>query len=464
MKPAIAIVGRPNVGKSTLFNRLTTSRDALVADRAGVTRDRQYGVLQHDDRSFFVIDTGGIGQADHDSQEVAGLMLEQSMLAAQEAVALIWVVDGRTGLTAVDESLAVDLRKLDKPIFVAVNKTEGYETLQLISDFYQFGMAHVFPISSKRGDGVDTLLAAVVATIKPVDDEEETVTGTVIGLLGRPNAGKSTLVNRLLGSTRMLTFDRPGTTRDSIKVPLKRHGKDYTLIDTAGVRRKSRVHDTIEKFSILKSLAVIDAAQIIILVLDATEGATEQDATLLGMVADSGKSVIIAMNKWDGMTQVDKKRVKALLAHKFSFIDYAEYHFISALHGTGVGDLLKTVNKIERSLALTVSTADITNLLAQAIAAHPPSMIQGRRVKLRYAHLGGTDPIRIIVHGNQIDKLPSAYKRYLANAYRKALKLVATTVLLDFKQGQNPFKDKKNTLTARQVSKRKRLIKHVKRR
>lgn len=465
MKPVIAIVGRPNVGKSTFFNRLTSTRDALVADRPGVTRDRQYGVAQHESRSFLIIDTGGIGEEDHDSEEVADLMTEQSMLAASEASVLVWIVDGRDGLTAVDEILSAEFRKLDKPIFLAVNKIEGYESEVAISDFYRLGIDSVWPISSKRGDGIANLLDAISEIIPDTtEDEDEELEGIAISVLGRPNVGKSTLVNRMIGEERVLTFDHPGTTRDSIKIPFEKNGKDYILIDTAGVRRKSKVHDMVEKFSILKSFEAIDAANIIVLVIDASEGVTDQDTTLLGMIEDSGKSLIIVVNKWDGMETSDKERVKDLLSRKFSFIDYAQYHFISALHGTGVGNIFKTINKIEKSLDINVSTSDMTDILEDAVAKHPPHMVQGRRIKLRYAHLGGTDPIRVIIHGNQTDKVPDAYKRYLASVFRKRLKLVGTNVLVDFKHGDNPFKGKKNVLTPRQVSKRRRLMKFVKKR
>lgn len=465
MKPVIAIVGRPNVGKSTFFNRLTSSRDALVADRPGVTRDRQYGVTHHASRTFLVIDTGGIGEEDHDSKEVAELMTEHSMLAASEASVLIWIVDGRAGLTNVDETLVEEFRKLNKPLFLAVNKIEGHEPDLATSEFYSLGIDSIFPISAKRGDGVTSLLDAIVEKIPDDnDDEHEEIEGLTISVLGRPNVGKSTLVNRMIGEERVLTFDHPGTTRDSIKVPFEKNGKDYVLIDTAGVRRKSKVHDVVEKFSVLKSFEAIDAAKIIILVVDASESVTEQDSTLLGMIEDSGKSVIIAVNKWDGMETSDKERVKSLLSRKFSFVDYAQYHFISALHGTGVGNLFKSINKIEKSLDINVSTSGMTDILEHAVAKHPPHMVQGRRIKLRYAHLGGTDPIRVIIHGNQTDKVPDAYKRYLASVFRKKLNLVGTNVLIELKHGDNPFKGKKNQLTQRQINKRKRLMKFVKKR
>ena len=465
MKPVIAIVGRPNVGKSTFFNRLTSSRDALVADRPGVTRDRQYGVCRYQDRALLIIDTGGIGEEDHDSKEVAELMTEQSMNAASEASVLVWIVDGRAGLTNIDDTLVEEFRRLNKPILLAVNKIEGHEPNFAVSEFHSLGIDNVFPISAKRGDGVNALLDAVTELIPESSTlEEDEPQGLTISVLGRPNVGKSTLVNRMIGEERVLTFDHPGTTRDSIRVPFERHGKDYVMIDTAGVRRKSKVHDEVEKFSVVKSFDAIEAAKIIILVVDASEGVTEQDSTLLGMIEDSGKSVIIAVNKWDGMEASNKERVKAQLSRKFSFVDYAQYHYISALHGTGVGNIFKSINKIEKSLDLDVSTSDMTDILEHAVAKHPPQMVQGRRIKLRYAHLGGTDPIRVIIHGNQTDKVPDAYKRYLAGVYRKRLKLVGTAVLIEFKHGSNPFKGKKNELTQRQINKRKRLMKFVKKR
>ncbi len=465
MKPVIAIVGRPNVGKSTFFNRLTSSRDALVADRPGVTRDRQYGYCHHESRTFLIIDTGGIGEEDHDSADVAELMTEQSMLAASEASVLVWIVDGRTGLTHVDETLVKEFRKLNKPIFLAINKLEGHEASQAISEFSRLGLDSVWPISSKRGDGVTNMLDAISETIPETESEiEEETNDLAISVLGRPNVGKSTLVNRMLGEERVITFDHPGTTRDSIQIPFQKNGKDYILIDTAGVRKKSKVHDVIEKFSILKSFEAIEAATIIILVIDATEGVTDQDSTLLGMIEDSGKSVIIAVNKLDGMEAADKERVKSGLDRKFIFVDYAVIHDISALHGTGVGNIFKSIDKIERSLNINVSTSDVTEILEYAVAKNPPQLVQNRRIKLRYAHIGGTNPIRIIIHGNQIDRVPNSYRRYLAKIFRTKLKLVGTNVLIDFKGGDNPYKDKKNVLTDRQVAKKRRLMKFVKKR
>ena len=390
-------------------------------------------------------------------------MIEQSTLATNEASVLIWIVDGRAGLTYVDVTLAEEFRKLDKPVFLAVNKIEGHEPNFAVSEFYSLGMDSVWPVSAKRGDGVVKLLDAVTEIIPDtIDHETDKSEDLTISVLGRPNVGKSTLVNRMIGEDRVLTFDHPGTTRDSIKIPFKKNGKDYILIDTAGIRRKSKVHDVVEKFSILKSFDAIEAAKIVILVIDASEGVTEQDSTLLGMIEDSGKSVIIAVNKWDGMEMSDKERVKSQISRKFSFIDYAQYHYISALHGTGVGNLFKSIGKISRSLNINISTSDMTDFLQEAVSRHPPQIVRGRRIKLRYAHLGGTNPIRVIIHGNQTENIPDSYKRYLAKVFRKRLNLTGSAVLIEFKRGENPYQGRKNILHRRQVNKRKRLMKHVK--
>lgn len=464
MKPCIAIVGRPNVGKSTLFNRLTKSRDALVADRPGVTRDRQFGITHHADRSFLVVDTGGMGEDNHDSQELASLMTKQTIQAATKASLLIWVMDGQAGLTAVDEQLANGFRRLNKPLFLAVNKLEGRSDDSMLNDFFQLGIEPIFLISSKRGDGVAALMDSV-ATELPVDQAEEDNEkdkSLVLALLGRPNVGKSTLVNRILGEYRVLTFDYPGTTRDSIRIPFERNGKSFSIIDTAGVRRKSRIDDTVEKFSVIKSLDAITQARIMIIVIDATEGVTEQDASLLSMIEQSGKPIIIAINKWDGINDDDKRKVKAQIERKFVFADYAEYQMISALHGTGVGNIFKTITRIEKSLTLSVNTADLTCILEDAVNTNPPMMIRGRRIKLRYAHLGGHDPVRIIIHGNQTERIPQHYTRYLAKVFRKALQLVATPVIIIYKHGDNPYKGRKNKLASRQENKRKRMMRYVK--
>ncbi|MEE9575526.1 MAG: ribosome biogenesis GTPase Der, partial [Gammaproteobacteria bacterium] len=333
MKSVIAIVGRPNVGKSTLFNFLTKSRDALVADRPGVTRDRQYGFGNHQGREFILVDTGGLGRNDKDSENISNLISDQSLLAIEEADALIWLVDGREGLTSEDEHLAEKLRPMCDRIFLTANKTEGLNADIVLSDFYRLGFGDPFAISAKRGAGVRQLMDEIIKQL-PVEseDEDQTKYGLRITVLGRPNVGKSTLTNRILGEERMLTFNQPGTTRDSIAIPFERDGTPYTLIDTAGIRRRSKIDDAIEKFSVVKALQAIDNTQIVILVLDAHEAITEQDATLLGLIVNSGKALIIAINKWDGLELSHKNRIKAQLDRKLGFIDYACIHFISALH------------------------------------------------------------------------------------------------------------------------------------
>jgi GTP-binding protein len=464
MKSVIAIVGRPNVGKSTLFNRITRSRNALVADRPGITRDRQYGPARYAGRSFLLIDTGGLGENKHDSEQVADLMEEQSLLATKEADIVLWLVDGRAGLSAIDETLAGVLRPLHKQIYLVINKTEGMDTDMASIEFHSLGMGDPWPVSAKQGHGIDDLLDDVVSSLT----EEETVTedesegGLKITVIGKPNVGKSTLVNRMLGEERMLTFDQPGTTRDSIVIPFERANKPYTLIDTAGVRRKARVTDKIEKFSIIKSIQAIDFSNIVILVVDAHEGVTEQDASLLGMVVDSGKSLIIAVNKWDGLDQSARTRVRGQIERKFGFVDYACNHFISALHGSGVGNIFDSIDHIGRTLERDISTSEMTSFLYNATEAHPPPMVHGRRIKLRYAHFGGHNPIRIIIHGNQPEQVPESYRRYLAKSLRNQMHLEGTPVMIEFKRGDNPFKGKKNILTQRQINKRKRMLRHVK--
>jgi len=463
MKSVIAIVGRPNVGKSTLFNFLTRSRNALVADRPGVTRDRQYGFGSYQGHEFILVDTGGLGRNDKDSKNISNLISDQSLRAIEEADVLIWLVDGREGLTAEDEHLAKILRPMCDNIFLSANKTEGLNTDIVLSDFHRFGFNEPSAISAKRGDGINHLMDEVIKQL-PVDSDKEGLSehGLRITVLGRPNVGKSTLTNRILGEERMLIFDQPGTTRDSIAIPFERDGKPYTLIDTAGIRRRSKINDAIEKFSVVKSLQAIDSTQIVVLVLDAHEAVTEQDATLLGLIVDSGKALIIAVNKWDGLEISQRTRIKAQLDRKLGFIDYACVHFISALHGSGVGKLFVSINKISKSISIDPSASKVTAILQEATQAHSPPLVHGRRIKLRYAHIGGHDPIRIIVHGNQTNRVPESYRRYLANQMRKQLKLVGAPVLIEFKQGENPYKNKKNILTNRQIEKRRRLMRHVK--
>lgn len=465
MKPVIAIIGRPNVGKSTLFNRLTGSRAALVADEPGVTRDRQYGHGTFNERTFILVDTGGLEDGSMADPVLAGIVSKQSLQAAREADAVIWVVDGRDGLTIADEKLAQQLRPVCKRLYLAVNKTEGVDAAMATVEFHALGIEQVHAVSAQRGSGLNSLFSSIFAELPEPEPVMEPDTGPErlsITVVGRPNVGKSTLVNRILGEERMLTFDQPGTTRDSIAIPFERHGHAYTLIDTAGVRRRARIHNQVEKISIIKTLQAIEASQIVILVIDAHDAVTDQDASLLGLAIDSGKALIIAANKWDGLETSERNRIRDMLDRKLGFIDYACIHYLSALHGSGVGKLFDSTDRIGKSIKVAPSASRLTGILQTLTTQHAPPLVRGRRIKLKLAHLGGHNPLRIIIHGNQTGAVPADYQRYLANHFRKALKLTGTPVFIEFRQGANPYKDKKNILTGRQQAKRKRLLKYVK--
>ncbi len=442
MKPVIALVGRPNVGKSTLFNRLTKTRDALVADMPGVTRDRQYGDGIVGDRPYIVIDTGGLSGED---EGVDSLMQSQVYLAMQEASIILFLVDGRGGLTGHDQTIAQHLRSLGKEIIVLVNKAEGMNEDVVEADFYSLGLGQPYAVSASHGDGIAPLMEELLSEIPmPAEDESEEdsyeKSGIKLAIVGRPNVGKSTLINRLMGEERVVAFDLPGTTRDSIFIPFERDGQRYTFIDTAGVRRRSRVKETIEKFSIIKALQAIESAHVVILMLDAHEGITDQDLHLLSYVLDTGRALIIAINKWDGMTKDAREFVKEQLERRLPFLDYAKYHYISALHGSGVGLLYDSVDKAYDSAMKRHQSAKLTALLTDAVKMHQPPLARGRRIKLSYAHQGGQNPPVIVIHGNQTEHIPESYKRYLMNSFRKWLKLEATPIRLQFKNSSNPYR------------------------
>lgn len=456
----IAIVGRPNVGKSTLFNELTRTRNALVVDLPGVTRDRQYGEGRVSDRPFIVIDTGGLAEKDN---AVLSLMAEQSWQAVNEADIVLFMVDARSGLTNGDEIIAKELRKRSKPVQLVINKIDGLNSEVAFLDFYQLGLGgEPIAIAASHGRGVHSLIEQVLekfpmeATLE--DNEEFNSQGIKISIVGRPNVGKSTLVNRMLGEERVLVFDEPGTTRDSIYIPFERHQQKYTLIDTAGVRKKARVHETVEKFSVIKTLQAIEVSNVCILIMDAREGITDQDLGLIGFIIEAGRSLVIAFNKWDNLPIEQRNSIKKELEYRLSFANFAKVHFISALHGTGVGNLFTSIQKAYTSATKELSTGKLTKILEKTQLEHAPPMVHGRRIKLRYAHAGGHNPPIIVIHGNQTEHIPETYRRYLINSFRKHLKLEGTPIRIEFKTSENPYAGRKNTLTPRQAYKRKRLI------
>ena len=460
-KPVIALVGRPNVGKSTLFNRLTRSRDALVADLPGLTRDRKYGTGKMGNHPYIVVDTGGLSG---DDVGIDGAMAEQTLQAVAEADVTLLLVDGRSGLTPTDEGVAKYLREQGKQTFLVVNKVDGVDPDMALSDFYKLGFDNPIPISASHGRGVHSMVDEVLSALPqpPETEEDEEEQGIKVAVVGRPNVGKSTLSNRILGEDRLVVYDHPGTTRDSISIPFERDGQQYTLIDTAGVRRKGKIKEAIEKFSVVKTLQALEDAHVVVVVLDAQQGITDQDASLLGLVLESGRAVVIAINKWDNLSADQRDKTRETLSRKLDFIDYAKIHLISALHGTGVGDLFGSINTAYRSAMRDLKTPVLTRILEDAVMAHQPPMVGNSRIKLRYAHQGGKNPPIIVVHGNRVDKLPAAYTRYLINTFRKVLKLKGTPIRIEYKSGDNPFKDKKNNLTPRQQHKRKRAMKHYK--
>lgn len=465
MLPVIALVGRPNVGKSTLFNYLTRSRDALVADYPGLTRDRQYGLVNRDEHAFFVVDTGGIND---DSDAINLLAMKQVQQALNEAGVILFLLDAREGLNPEDASIANQLRKLGKPIIPVLNKVDGINPELVSGDFQGLGLGVPVEIAATHGRGIGDLLDETLRHLSMRQSESDALDanlpeqGIKIAVVGRPNVGKSTLVNRILGEERVVVFDQPGTTRDSVYIPFTRNNKNYTLIDTAGVRRRARVSETIEKFSIVKTLQAIQDAHVVIYLIDASEGVTEQDASLLGMVLETGRALLIGLNKWDGLSPEQRNTVRRQLDVRLSFLDFAEKHVLSALHGTGVGSLFDRVDVVYESASRNISTSLLTRLLQEAVATHQPSLVSGRRIKLKYAHQGGQKPPVIVIHGNQTADLPSAYKRYLTNFFREKLGLQGTPIRLEFPVSNNPYKDRRNTLTPRQVQKRRRLMRHVK--
>jgi GTP-binding protein len=461
MLPVIALVGRPNVGKSTLFNRLTRSRDALVADQPGLTRDRQYGVGRLGNRPYVVVDTGGISG---EEEGVDLLMVQQVQAAIGEADHVFFLLDGKSGCTGGDELIAEQLRRTGKPITPVINKSENIDRDLAGVDFYTLGLGEPVPISAAHGRGVKNLINDILKTLpEPEGEPEESrEKGVQIAVVGRPNVGKSTLVNRMLGEERVVAFDQPGTTRDSVFISFTHDDKPYTLIDTAGVRRRSRINEVIEKFSVIKTLQAIEQANVVMLVLDAHQGVSEQDATLAGHILESGRALVVVINKWDGLESDQRDFVKEELDRKLPFLDFATKRFISALHGSGVGKLYEAIDSAYNNAVRKLSTPELTRILEWTVQEHQPPMVHGRRIKLRYAHQGGQNPPIIVIHGNQTDAVPPTYKRYLVNRFRQVLELHGTPIRLEFRSGDNPYEGRKNKLTDRQIRKRQRLKKYVK--
>ncbi|WP_406038184.1 ribosome biogenesis GTPase Der [Succinimonas sp.] len=540
MTKVVALVGRPNVGKSTLFNRLTKTRDALVADFPGLTRDRKYGRAMYQDHEYILIDTGGI---DGSEEGIETHMAEQSLLAIDEADLVLFLVDAKNGLSAGDYMIADYVRKQDKKVTVVANKIDGMDPDVVVGEFYALGLSgEIYPIAAEHGRGVGVLLDEVVAPVLedeaekprfevgPFDDPEalewekgfdfldnvpvdkeaggfnwyewkqrhkpgnQDAAGNEAGnttgndakdaasdknadetpdtvpfadlpvkfaIVGRPNVGKSTLTNRMLGEDRVVVYDEPGTTRDSIYIPLDRDRDHYIVIDTAGVRKRKKVNLAVEKFSVVKTLQAIEDCNVALLVIDANAGVTDQDLSLLSFIIQSGRALVIAVNKWDGLSQEVKEKIKTELNLRLGFVDFAEVHFISALHGTGVGNLFDSIKRAYASATTRVGTSKLNRILEMAVRQLEPPMSAGRRIKLKYAHAGGYNPPRIIIHGNKTRDLTDSYKRYLTNYFRESLKIVGTPVSLEFHEGDNPFENKKNKLTQSQIRAKRRLMKFV---
>ncbi|MBT3136872.1 ribosome biogenesis GTPase Der [Alteromonas sp. ALT199] len=474
MLPVVALVGRPNVGKSTLFNRLTNTRDALVADYPGLTRDRKYGQAKFEKRQFIVVDTGGITG---DEEGIDAEMAQQSLLAIEEADVVLFLVDARAGLLPADQGIADHLRRINKKVFVVANKVDGIDGDSESAEFYSLGLGEIKQIAAAHGRGISQLLQD---SLKPLEldfpdmeivdeepeEEEDAETQRQrlqelpikLAIVGKPNVGKSTLTNRILGEERVVVFDMPGTTRDSVYIPMERDEREYVLIDTAGVRKRRKISEAVEKFSIVKTLQAIEEANVVLLVIDAREGITDQDLSLLGFVLNSGRSLVVAVNKWDGLSTDVKDDIKREMDRRLGFIDFARIHFISALHGSGVGNLFESVQEAYMSATKRINTALLTQIMEMAQDDHQPPLVRGRRVKMKYAHAGGYNPPVIVIHGNQVDDLPNSYKRFLMNYFRKALEIMGTPIKIEFREGNNPFEGKKANLTLAQQRKRRRMM------
>lgn len=442
MKPVIALIGRPNVGKSTLFNRLTRSRDALVADLPGLTRDRHYGEGRVGERPFLVIDTGGFEPVAKEG--IMHEMAKQTKQAVAEADVVIFIVDGRQGLTPHDKTITDFLRKSGRSVMLVVNKAEGMKYTTVTADFYELGMGDPYVISAAHGDGVaDLVEEALNIAFAQRPPEEETPASNdrsiKLAIVGRPNVGKSTLVNTLLGEERVIAFDLPGTTRDSIEIPFERDGKHYTLIDTAGIRRRGKVFEAIEKFSVVKTLQSISEANVVLLLLDAQQDISEQDAHIAGFILESGRALVIGVNKWDGLTTDRRDAIKMDLERKLNFLSFAKTHFVSALKSSGIGPMMKSVDSAYAAAMTNLSTPKLTRALIEAVEHQQPRRKGSIRPKLRYAHQGGMNPPIVVIHGNALEAIDANYKRFLEKHFRETFSLVGTPLRIEFRSGKNPF-------------------------
>ncbi len=455
MLPVVALVGRPNVGKSTLFNQLTRTRDALVADYPGLTRDRLYGFAQLDDTGALIIDTGGLTG---ERAELDVSMARQVELAVAEAQVVVLIVEGPAGLTAGDDAIARQLRRAGKPVVVAVNKTEGQSPEVAAAEFHALGLGDPVAIAAVSGQRIAALVERVTALLPAREAVAAPVhEGMRIAVVGRPNVGKSTLINRYLGEDRLVTQDVAGTTRDSIAIPFQVDNRDYVLVDTAGIRRKARVTETIEKFSVVKSLQAVEESDAVIVLLDAREGVTEQDVSLIGLILERGRALALGVNKWDGLSESQRSEVRRELDRRLPFLDFVDEHFISAKHGSHIHNLLRSAAKAADAAVRDLPTPRLNDVLQAAVQAHPPPVVRRTRAKLSYAHQGGKRPPVVVVHGNQTQRLPGAYRRYLVNCFRKAFKLRGTPLRLELRTSENPFAGRRNRLTPRQQRRRERV-------
>lgn len=436
MKPTLVLVGRPNVGKSTLFNRLTKSRDALVADLPGLTRDRHYGHGRLGNRPFLVVDTGGF-----EPDARAGIvqqMAKQAESAIAEADVLLFMVDGRSGLTPQDKVIADLLRRSGRPVHLAVNKAEGMDRSVVAAEFYELGCGEPRVISAAHGDGVRELLELALAPF-PAAEETKEESGPRVAVAGRPNVGKSTLVNALLGEERVIAFDLPGTTRDAIEVPFEKDGRRYTLIDTAGLRRKGRVFEAIEKFSVIKTLQAVEDANVVVLMLDASQDISDQDAHIAGFCIEAGRALVLAVNKWDAVDDYRRERIKQDIARKLNFLGFARIHYISALAGQGIAGVLTSVDKAYAAAMVKLPTPKLTRVLQLAVQKQAPPRHGLSRPKLRYAHQGGSNPPIIVIHGTALDQVPDSYTRYLEKVFLEAFRLQGTPLRIQYKTARNPY-------------------------